>query len=66
MTRVKQLTFAALVALGLVAGAIASNPTAQLAANKASPTLILAGVNEYEGQHRVAFNFTKIEYTRPG
>jgi hypothetical protein len=22
----------------------------------------VAGVNEYEGQHRVAFNFTKIEF----
>jgi hypothetical protein len=62
MTRLKKLTFAALVALSLAAGAAASNSTAQLAVNKASPTLMLAGVNEYEGQHRVALNFTKIEY----
>lgn len=59
MTNLKKLAFAAIVALALVGGAVASGPARQLAGDP-SQWRPEAKVNEYEGQHRVA-NFTKID-----
>jgi hypothetical protein len=54
MTRIKKLTFAALVALTLIGGALASATTPQLAKVNEYEGQHRVGVNEYEGQHRVA------------
>lgn len=61
MTRIKKLALATLTALALLAGALAASPTANLAGDP-SQWDTSAKVNEYEGQHRIAMNFTKIEY----
>jgi hypothetical protein len=62
MTRLKKLALAALVALALVGGALASTAAPRLAGvNEYEGQHRSAKVNEYEGQHRVALNFTKVD-----
>ena len=65
MTRLKKLSLAALVALGLAAGAFSATPAAKMAGDPSQwlhSVEQVAKVNEYEGQHRIGFNFTKIEF----
>jgi hypothetical protein len=55
MTRLKKIILAAVVALVLATGAVMVAST--------DPAMALTRkVNEYEGQHRIAMNYTKIKY----